>query len=366
MIKAPIDRGFPELGFYTLPGHTRTPVDLLDEVRAAEELGMGSAWISERFDVKEVAALAGAAAAATSRLFIGTGATNINSRHPLLTASMSTTLHRLSAGRFALGVARGVGIRYDLMGMEKISNAHLRDFVDVMKKLWRGERVSYDGVLGKFPYLHMADWINDDIPLMFVGFGEKSLAFAGSVFDGVILHTFISDKALARSVKIVREAAERAGRDPHSVKIWSVLAVLHDDAHEPDEEKYLRYIVARMATYLQAPNYGELLVTLNGWDITILEKFRSDKIVRNMLGAIDSIATLEQLQHIRTLIPEHWLPAAVGNAQKCAQRFNDQFAAGADGVIIHASKPQEFAPVLDAYQQIRDHERFAGRSNRPC
>jgi 5,10-methylenetetrahydromethanopterin reductase len=359
-------RQFPELGFYALSGHTRSPADVLDEVRAAEAMGMGSAWLSERFEVKEVSALAGAAAAVTDRIFIGTGATNINSRHPLLTATMATTLHRLSHGRFALGVARGVGIRYDLMGMEKISNAHLRDFVDVMKKLWRGERVSYNGPLGHFPYLHMADWISDDIPLMFVGFGEKSLAFAASIFDGVILHTFISDEALARTVNTIRTAAEQAGRDPYSVKIWSVLAVLHQEEHEPDEEKYLRYIVARMATYLQAPGYGELLVKTNAWDVSILEKFRSDDVVRNMLGGIDSVATLDQLRHIRALIPDSWLPAAVGTAEQCAQRINDQFAAGADGVIIHASKPDEFAPVLDAYQQIRDHARFAGRSNRPC
>ena len=353
---------FPELGFYALPGHTRTPADLLDEVRAAEALGIGSAWISERYDVKEVAALAGAAGAVTQSMFIGSGATNINSRHPLLTASMATTLHRLTNGRFALGVARGVGIRYDLMGMEKITNAHLRDFAGMMKQLWRGERVSYNGVLGNFPYLHMSDWINDDIPLMFVGFGEKSLAFAGSVFDGVILHTFITDEALARAVSIIRNAAEQAGRDPLAVKIWSVLAV----AHEPDEETYLRYIVARMATYLQAPAYGELLVALNQWDASVLAAFRADETVRNMPGAIDSVATLEQLQHSRSLIPESWLPAAVGNAQQCAERFNDQFRAGADGVILHASKPNEFAPVLEAYQTVRDHARFAGCSNRPC
>lgn len=353
---------FPELGFYGLPGHTRTPADLLDEVRTAEALGVGSVWLSERFDVKEVAALAGAAAAVTSKLFIGTGATNINTRHPLLTASMGTTLHRLSAGRFALGVARGVGIRSDLMGTAKVSNTHLQDFAVMMRQLWRGERVSYDGVLGKFPYLHMADWIADDIPLLFVGFGEKSLAFAATVFDGVILHTFISDEALARGVQSVRDSAAQAGRDAASVKIWSVLAV----AHEPDEEQYLRYIVARMATYLQAPQYGELLVQLNGWEQAVLDRFRADEVVKNIFGAIDSVATLDQLRHIRTLLPEQWFPAAVGTAAQCAQRINDQFAAGADGVILHASRPHEFAPVLDAYRDIRDHARFAGRSNRPC
>jgi len=353
---------FPELGFYTLPGHTDSPADMLDEVRQAEALGLGSAWISERFDVKEVAALAGAAGAVTEKLFIGSGATNINSRHPMLTASMATTLHRLTHGRFALGVARGVGIRYDLMGMEKMTNAHLAEFVDLMRKLWQGERVSHSGKLGNFPYLHMSNWMNEDIPLMFVGFGPKSLQFAGSLFDGVILHTFLSDDALSRAVNHVRQGAEDAGRDPDSVKVWSVLAT----ACDVDEKTYLKYIVARMATYLQAPHYGELLVDINGWDRKDLEDFRADSIVSAMPGGIDSVATIEQLQHIRTLLPDHWLPAAVGSADDCAQRFNDQFKAGADGIVIHASKPDEFAPVLDAYRTIRDNKRFAQRSNRPC
>ncbi|WP_372758839.1 TIGR03857 family LLM class F420-dependent oxidoreductase [Litorivivens sp.] len=353
---------FPELGFYALPGHTRTPADLLDEVRAAEALGVGSAWLSERFDVKEVAALAGAAGAVTDKLVIGTGATNINSRHPMLTATMASTLHRLTHGRFALGVARGVGIRYDLMGMEKVTNAHLSEFADMMRKLWRGERVSHNGKLGNYPYLHMNDWLDEDIPLMFVGFGPKSLRFAGSLFDGVILHTFLSDQALKKAVACVREGAENAGRDPDAVKVWSVLAT----ACDADEATYLKYIVARMATYLQAPNYGELLVDINGWDRATLDAFRADKVVSKMPGGIDSVASTEQLRHIRDLLPESWLPAAVGSAEDCAQRFNDQFEAGADGIIIHASQPHEFAPVLEAYRKVRDKSRFTDRTNRPC
>mgnify|MGYP003545084982 FL=1 len=35
---------FPELGIYLLPGHSDSPADLLGEVRAAEALGLGSAW----------------------------------------------------------------------------------------------------------------------------------------------------------------------------------------------------------------------------------------------------------------------------------------------------------------------------------
>ncbi|MBI4515654.1 MAG: hypothetical protein HY699_07550 [Deltaproteobacteria bacterium] len=64
---------FPELGFHTLPGRASDPRPLLQDVRAAEAVGLGSAWISERHDVKESAVLSGAAAAASDELAIAVG-----------------------------------------------------------------------------------------------------------------------------------------------------------------------------------------------------------------------------------------------------------------------------------------------------
>jgi probable F420-dependent oxidoreductase len=352
----------PEIGCYCLPGHTASPADVITEARDAERLGLGSVWISERFDVKEAGVCLGAAGAATSRIFVGTAATNVNTRHPVLTATLGASMSRLTQGRFALGVARGVGIRSTMFGIGNVANDQLRDFVGVMKRLWRGERVSYAGPLGELPYAYLADWLDEDIPVLFCGFGAKSLSFAGSVFDGVILHTFLSDAAVARAVQAVREGAERAGRDPSRVRIWSVLAT----AHEPNEEKRLRYLIARMATYLQAPGYGDLLVSANGWDPKVLDAFRENSLIASMRGGIDSLATLEQLAEIESLIPEEWLPAAKGSAEVCAARIIDQFRAGADGVILHASKPAELEPVLDAYRRARDGARFSERSARPA
>ncbi|MCH7750361.1 MAG: LLM class flavin-dependent oxidoreductase, partial [Acidobacteria bacterium] len=63
-----------------------------------------------------------------------------------------------------------------------------------------------------------------DIPVLLMAMGDNSLRLAGRIADGVVLHTFMSDTAVARSVRLVREAAERAGRDPAQVRIWSVMA----------------------------------------------------------------------------------------------------------------------------------------------
>lgn len=354
---------FPELGCYLLPGHSQTPRDLIQEVQAAEQLGFGSAWLSERFDVKEAGVCIGAAAAVTESIYLGTAGTNVNTRHIMASAALASTANRLSEGRFVMGIARGVGIRQDLWGLESVKNQQLREFTELVRPLWRGERVmSHAGQMGNFPYLHASNFLDEDIPLMFVGFGAKSLAFAASCFDGVILHTFMSDEAVSRASNIVSEAAVQAGKSASSVKVWSVLAAVIN----PSREDYLHQIVARMATYLQAPGYAELLIATNGWDIEPLTEFRAHPVVQNMLGGIDSVATLEQLEEISTLIPAHWLPAAVGTPEIAAKRLYDQFEAGADGVILHASTAQELAPLLSAYEKIRDHERFKSYQNRPA
>src|SRR5271166_5844332 len=89
-----------ELGFYVLAGGPTSPAPLMGEIADGEARGLGSAFISERYNIKEAATLSGAAGACSSRLGIATAATNQNTRHPLITASMATTMHRLTGGRF--------------------------------------------------------------------------------------------------------------------------------------------------------------------------------------------------------------------------------------------------------------------------
>jgi probable F420-dependent oxidoreductase len=349
-----------ELGCYGLAGHVESPRALLDEVRDAERLGLGSVFLSERFNVKEVASLSGAAGAVSEEIGIATGVTNHPTRHPIVTAAFATTMHKLTGGRFALGLGRGIAPQMDAFGIPRITMAQMEDAIGLYRRLWKGEMIlGHDGPSGRWPFLRLDSGFDEDIPVMVSALGEKTMAWAGRVADGVILHTFFSDEALGRCVAAVRGGAEAAGRDPERVRVWAVLATLV----APDHERRMRGLVGRMATYCQV--YGDALVAINGWDPAVLERFRADPIVGSMLGAIDAVATLDQLEHIATLIPEEWLPAAVGTAEDCAVRVLDQLAAGADGVIMHASAPAELAPVIDAYRPQRDPARFATRSANP-
>jgi probable F420-dependent oxidoreductase len=337
---------FPELGFYTLAGATDSPRDLIAEAHDAEALGLGAMFISERFNTKEASTLSGAAAAVTENLRIITAATNHNTRHPMVTAAYATTMHRLSGGRFTLGIGRGMDRMFHAMGIPPITTAQMEDFVHVMRRLWQGETIiGHDGPIGKYPALRLDSRFRENIPLGLVAFGPNSLRLGGRLFDDVILHTFFTDATLKRCVQTVKQAAVDAGRDPASVRVWSCFATVGDHLPEPIR---LKKTVGRLATYLQA--YGDLMVATNEWDPEVLQRFRADPLVRQMPGAIDAIATTPELEHIATLIPAEWLaPAAVGSPSHCAQAVKGQFALGADAVILHGASPADLAPIVAEY-----------------
>ena len=343
---------FPELGFYGLAGHATDPRALIDEVREAERIGLGAVFLSERFNYKDAAVMSGAAAAATTTLGIATAATNHNTRHPLVTATMATTVHRMSCGRFALGLGRGFDMLFDLMGLPRITNAQLRDAIDVQRRLWRGERFDHAGPSGTYPYLFlMDDEIAEDIPVLMVALGPKALELAGGVADAVVLHTFMTDEAVARSVATVRAGAEAAGRDPAAVRVWACTAVVEDSL---PAEQVLKKTVGRLATYLQG--YGDLLVRINDWDPAALQRFRDDPLVSGFSGAFDAAATPDQLEYLADrVIPRAWLDCAIiGSATSCAQQVADSLGTtGVDSVILHGSTPSQLAPVLGAYASVR-------------
>ena len=351
-----------ELGFYTLAGAPRSPRDLIDEVQQGEAMGLGSAFISERFNIKEAATLSGAVGAVSTEIGIATAATNHNTRHPMVTAAYAMTMHRLTDGRFSLGFGRGIGPMFDRFGLPRITTAQIEDFVGLMRRIWKGEVVvGHDGPAGRYPLLAMPGYA-EHIPMTFTAFGPNSLALGGRAFDAVVLHTFFTDETTDRCVRAVKRAAEEAGRDPASVRVWSCFATIGD--HLPADLR-LKKTVGRMATYLQA--YGDLMVSTNRWDPAVLQRFRADDLVRGFPGALDTLATTEQLERVATLIPDEWLAsAATGSPEQCVARIRGQFELGCDGVILHGASPAELAPIVEAYRRQRTPAQFSHLAANPA
>jgi alkanesulfonate monooxygenase SsuD/methylene tetrahydromethanopterin reductase-like flavin-dependent oxidoreductase (luciferase family) len=121
-----------------------------------------------------------------------------------------------------------------------------------------------------------------------------------------------------------------------------------------------------MTTYMQIPGYGELIVDANGWDRTVLDRLRNHPLLQGRFADATEF-TDDELRQIRAIYPEEWWTTsnAIGSPERCAQRMLDQFAAGAAGIVLHASAPREMHTLLEAYTAVRPATRFADRSAVP-
>ena len=332
-----------------LPGDVADSTDAVTEVRAAESMGIGRAFLGERPNRKEGGAICGAAAAVTDSIGITLGVTNINTRHPTLTAGLALTVQSLAGGRFTMGFGRGVAVAQEIMGLQPVTTAELEGFAVMLRRLFRGEIIAdYDAPTGRVPILLLDQALDEYLPLALGAMGPQSLALGGRCFDDVILHPFYSDETLVRSVDAVKTAAERAGRDPGDVNVWSCYVVVSD---EVPPEAQLRKTVGRLATYLQY--YGDVLVRVNRWDPDVLARFRADSVVSGFLAPIDGTAAVSELEHIGSLLPGEWLAAmAAGTPAECAVAVKRQLDLGCDAVLMHGATPVELTSVVDAYRQI--------------
>jgi probable F420-dependent oxidoreductase len=337
------------LGCYVLPGGIRDPRQGIDQAQAAEAIGLGTVWIGERYDTKDLPSLAGAISQVTAHVRIGAGITHPALRHPMVLASMGQTLQGLSGGRFLLGLGRSAAWRWQTYGVAAPTSASLADTADILRRLWAGDSVSYRGPAGDFPQLRLPQ--RPDAappPLLLAAVGPKTLALAGRSFDGVILHPFLTTEAVGRSVEMVRASARAAGRDPDRLRCFATVVVAPD--RSPGDQALA--VGARAAGYFHGAGLGDALVRANGWDEAGLVRYRSHPQLA-ALGdrSADKALSREDLIAISRTLPEGWLASssAVGSAEQCAARLHEYLDAGADELILHGSTAEYLGALVDRF-----------------
>jgi probable F420-dependent oxidoreductase len=333
------------LGVYVLPGRVSDPRAAVAQAQAAEHLGLGSVWLSERYGTKDTSVLAGAIGQGTHRVRIGTAITHFLVRHPAALASSAMTLQALTGERFLLGVGRSVPPLWKSLGLPGMTGEVLTDCADMIRTLCRGEKVVYDGPAGHFPRVRLGDL--PDVappPILLAAIGPKSLALAGRHFDGVILHPFLTADAVGRSARAVRKAAADAGREPGDVRVYATVVVAPD---LPEREE-AAVVGARAVTYFQIPGFGERLAGVNQWETAPLDELRSAPMLADLRGSADTHFTRDELVEVSQLLPRAWLEdgAAIGSAGDCASRVIEYLDAGADELILHGSTAELLGPLL--------------------
>jgi probable F420-dependent oxidoreductase len=327
----------------------RTPAQGIEDGVEAERIGFRRAFLSERWNLKEAAVILSGIAARTTRIDVGTGLVTPASRHPLHTAAFGSTMHACYGPRLVIGLGRGDNDVFKGMGLRAYSFDGFMDYVDIVRRLWAGEQVSYDGPAGTFGALALGDRHDGPDPLLWYGTFAlpRGAAAAAQRFDGVLMPPTMTPDATAASVARLRDACERIDRDPATLRIAQCVIT----APELDEIEMRQIVHARSLTYLQAPGYGLSLVRANGWDEGIIARLSEHEQLRGQDHIADSVFHRADLLEPAKLIPDEWMyeSCAIGTVDECVaqlQRFRD---AGADEIVTYGSTPGQNAGLAAAW-----------------
>lgn len=229
------EKKIERLGLYLQDMHVR---DMISYARIAEKYGFESVWIAESRLARDAIVPVAAIATETSRVKVGTGVINTWTRNAALIAQEFATLDELSDGRVLLGLgawwdplAQKVGI------VRKKPLECMREYVQVIRRLLRGEEVSFhgefvkmDGV--KLDMLHGSGAKPRAIPIFIGGTGFKMLELAGEIADGVLLNYLVSPKYNIDALESVKRGAQKAGRSMGDIDAAQLIACSVDD--DPD------------------------------------------------------------------------------------------------------------------------------------
>jgi 5,10-methylenetetrahydromethanopterin reductase len=179
-----------------------------------ESLDYNTFWYTDVRFGRECYVSLSAIAAATSKISLGPGVSDPYTRHPAMTAASIATLDELSAGRAVLGLGTG-GQGFRELGIErKLPVAALRETVEIVRALWRGEQVEYEGKVvslngGELTFQPM----RDRVPIYFATHGAQVSKLAGKLADGVLIANTLEPRMLSFYMDRIEEGMSSVGRN---------------------------------------------------------------------------------------------------------------------------------------------------------
>jgi coenzyme F420-dependent glucose-6-phosphate dehydrogenase len=223
------------------------PRELVEFAVRAEEVGLDSAVVSDHFlpwrheggHAPSATAWITAVGERTSRIQLGTSVLTPTFRYnPAVLAQTWATLGLLYPGRVMLGVGTGEALNeIAVSGREwpefKERFARLREAVRLMRELWTGEDVSFQGDYYTTVNATIYDKPEQPIPVYVAAGGPVVAKYAGRAGDGFICTSgkgmeLYTDKLMPA----VAEGAKAADRDPSAVDNMIEIKMSYDRDHD--------------------------------------------------------------------------------------------------------------------------------------
>ena len=208
------------------------PRELLEYAVRAEEVGLDSVMISDHFlpwrheggHAPFSLSWMAAVGERTQRVLLGTSVLTPTFRYnPAVVAQAFATMGLLYPGRVMLGVGTGEALNeIAVSGMKwpdfKERLARLREAVTLIRKLWAGETVSFDGEFYHTVEAKIYDRPEVPVPIYVAAGGPVAARYAGRTADGLICTSGKGMDLYTDSLlPAMRDGAQQAGRDADAI-----------------------------------------------------------------------------------------------------------------------------------------------------
>jgi probable F420-dependent oxidoreductase len=236
----------------------RLYAETLEQIRAVDDLGFDSIWVTEHHQIDDgylpsVLPAAAAIAAVTRRVKIGTCVLLLPLHHPLRVAEDGAIVDVISNGRFIFGA--GLGYKLDEFAAYGIDRrqrpSRMDESLEIISRAWSEERFDFQGRRFNLRDVRLTPKPVQQPrpPIWLAARAEPALRRAVRYGDGVIA---VGGPELIRQY---RDLVAAAGNDPHQATVAVLRSiVLSDDPHRTAEE-IAPYVAWRGRNY--AEWYGE-------------------------------------------------------------------------------------------------------------
>lgn len=246
------------------------PRELVELGVRAEEVGLDSVWISDHLQPwrhegghapNALAAMA-AIGERTDRVVLGTSVLTPTFRYnPAVLAQQFATLALLNPGRVVLGVGTGEALNEISVGLAEWPEfkerwARLRESVRLLRELWAGERVTFEGDYYRTVDATIYDRPEGGVPIWVAAGGPQMAKYAGRVGDGFICTSgkgmdLYTDKLLpaveegraasdaqrdfSRMIEIKLSYAPTRDQALENCRFWAPLSLSAEQKHQLDD-----------------------------------------------------------------------------------------------------------------------------------
>ena len=220
-------------------------------VQSAEQLGAGHVWvIDSQLAMKDAYTALALGAWESTRISLGPGVTNLQTRHVTVVANSFATLAAMAPGRVRLGLGAGDSAVFPL-GMRPSRVADLRTGIRQLRSLLRGEEAMVGDSAVRLPFS-----VDPPPPVYLSASQPRMLQLAGAEADGVIVMGVADRDLIAEQIAHIARGAEQAGRDPAevAVDVWVTVSMAEDRAAAIDDVRSWASAKARwMAGWKELP-----------------------------------------------------------------------------------------------------------------